>query len=189
MSQPLELSPAQLRVMASPARAEIVGALAETGPLSAREIAARLTTAVNPLYHHLDQLERAGLVCVVSIRPGARRPERVYALVARQISARRAARSAPGRAALARLSRRLLAGAARAVADALITGEGVTEGKARDTAVRRVQVRLNAQALARLNAELDALLHQAEAQAGAKGKGVQITIALAPTRKRKRRTA
>ncbi|NJM34024.1 MAG: helix-turn-helix transcriptional regulator [Rhodomicrobium sp.] len=165
--------------MASTARTQIVGALARHGRLSAREIAAQIGRPVSGLYHHIEQLERAGLVCALATRPSARRPEKVYGLISQQISARAASRTKVGRSALAKVAKRLLAAAGRSVAAALISGAAVTEGQLRDTGVRRVQVRLDRKALAQFNAELDALLERVQTQSG-KGKGLELTIALAP---------
>lgn len=179
MAPPLELSAAQLRLMASTARTRIVGALAQHRRLSARELAAQIGRPVSGIYHHIEQLERAGLVRVVAARPSARRPERVYGLVSEQISARAASRTRAGRAALAKVARGFLAAAARSVASALASDAAVTEGQMRNTSVRRVQMRLDRKALAQFNTELDALLQRAQSRSG-RGKSLEFTVALAP---------
>lgn len=180
MAQPLELSAAQLRVMASAPRAQIVGALAQYGGLSACEIAMKIGRPVSGLYHHIKQLERASLVREIATRPSARRPEKIYGLTSEQLSGRAASRSKAGRAALALVARRFLTAAARSVATALTSGLAVTEGQQRNTAVRHVQIRLDRKALALLNAELDALIQRVQAQSG-KGKRLELTVALAPS--------
>lgn len=184
MAPPLELTPAQLRALTSGVRVEIVALLSQEGARSAREIAQWFGRPVTGIYHHIEQLERAGLIRVAATRPGRRRPEKLYALVAQQMSSRTAARSKPGRTALAKVARRFLLGAARSVDAALSGDEAVTEGPGRDTTVRRVQVRLSRTALAELNAEIDALLARAQSQGGATGKGIELTFALAPSRVR-----
>lgn len=180
VTQPLQLSAAQLRVLASLPRTQIVGALVRHGGLSAREIAAKIGRPVNGLYHHIQQLERAGLMHVVAIRPSGRRPEAVYELSSDALSARAAARTKVGRAALAQAASGFLRAAARSVAAALTSGDGVTEGQWRDTAVRHVQIRLDRKALSLFNAELDALIGRVQAQSG-KGKALEFTVALAPS--------
>ncbi len=179
MAPPLELSAAQLRVMASTARTRIVGALAQHGRLSAREMAAHIGQPVSGVYHHIDQLERVGLVRLVATRPSARRPEKLYGLISEQLSARAASRTASGRAALAQVARRFLTAAARSVAAALSSDAAVTDGQMRNTSVRRIQMRLDRKALIQFNAELDALLERAQARSG-RGKALEFTVALAP---------
>lgn len=179
MTQPLQLSAAQLRVLASASRTQIVGALAQHGRLSAREIATKIGRPVSGLYHHIEQLERAGLVRAVATRPSARRPEAVYGLISEQLSARAASRTKTGRAALAKVAKRFLTSAARSVAAALASGAAVTEGQWRDTGVRHIRIRLDPKTLALFNAELDALIQRAQTQSG-KGKELELTVAIAP---------
>ena len=184
MARPLDLSPSQLRVMASSARTAIIGALAQDGSQSARELAQRLGRPVSGLYHHIDKLEAAGIIRVSGVRASARRPEKIYALIAAKLSSRAAATTKAGRAALAKAGRQVLAAASRSFAAALTSGAGVTEGPRRDTAVRRVQVRMSARALARFNADLDALIERAMVDTSRTGRGVEITFAVAPSRPR-----
>ena len=73
------LTPAQARLVASPARLEIVEAFGALGRASARELAAHLGRSPGAVYHHLRTLEQAGLLREVARRPGSRRPEAVYA--------------------------------------------------------------------------------------------------------------
>lgn len=185
MMQSLELSPAQLRAMASTSRAEIISALAQHGSQSARDLAAYLGRPVSGLYHHIDLLERAGLLRQIATRATSRRPEKVYALASEQLSSRSAVQSRAGRSALAKVARRFLIASARSVADALNADAGVTEGPSRDTAVRRIQVRLDRRALAQFNSELDRLLERTQANSGARGKGIELTIGLAPASRKK----
>ena len=178
--QRLELTPAQLRAMASGVRAALIRALARDGAQSARELARRLERPVSGLYHHLTQLESAGLICVAEMRTTERRPEAVYELVAGQLSSRTAARSKAGRAALAKTSRAFLAAAARNVSTSLLDDTAITEGAGRNSAVRQVQMRLNKKALAQFNAELDDLIERALTMSTKSGAQVEFTLALAP---------
>ncbi|MEQ1820667.1 MAG: hypothetical protein ABL871_18850, partial [Terricaulis sp.] len=134
---------------------------------------------VSGLYHHIEQLEHAGLVRAVAMRPSARRPETVYGLISEQLSASAASRTKTGRAALAKVAKRFLSSAARSVATALASGVAVTEGRLRDTSVRHIRIRLDRKTLALFNAELDALIERVQTQSG-KGKELELTVAIAP---------
>ena len=149
--------------------------------MSIREIAKKLKRPATALYHHIEILESAGLIAVTEIRPGTRRSEKVYALTSRQLTSRKAAQTKAGREALSEVSRRFLANATRSLEASLRSGQAVTAGVARDTAIQHVQVRLDRRALARLNTEINALLQKAQAQSKPTGKGISLTIALSPT--------
>lgn len=70
---------AQLAVLASPRRLDIVDALAAAGPLSVREIAAQIGARASALYHHLTMLIEAGLVQEAGARTVNRKRETLYA--------------------------------------------------------------------------------------------------------------
>lgn len=184
--QRLELSPAQLRAMASGVRTEIIRVLASDGAQSARELAMRMGRPVSGLYHHLAQLEAAGLIRVTGRRATERRPEAIYSLISGQISARKASRTKAGRAALAKTSRLFLTAAARKVSRSLLSDTAVTDGPARNSAVRHIQLRLNKKALAQFNAELDALTEKALTMSTEKGVQLELTLALAPADRQSR---
>jgi len=154
--------------------------LAEAGPLSAREMAANLKRPVSGLYHHIAALEAVGLLDVHAMRPSARRPEKVYALVANRLSSRAASRTKAGRAALARTSRHILGATARNIVSALATNDAVTEGPTRNTSVRHIRVRLTNAAIAQLNERLDDLIHLTLAETNARGRPLLVTFAIAP---------
>jgi DNA-binding transcriptional ArsR family regulator len=80
------LSATQARVLASPARLEIVEAFGALGRASARELAAHLGRSPGAVYHHVRALEQAGIVREVARRPGTRRPEAVYAATGRRFA-------------------------------------------------------------------------------------------------------
>ena len=184
----MELSAAQLRALASVARAEIVSALSHAAPLSARELAVRLGRPVSGLYHHIKALEQVGLLKAAGSRSSARRPEQLYALTAETLSSREAARSKQGRRALAATGRRFISAAARGFEAGLATREGRTEGAGRTAAVRRLRVCLGAADLAAFNAELDAWLARIQKRSRRlDGTTIDITLILAPVRSNKRR--
>jgi DNA-binding transcriptional ArsR family regulator len=70
---------AQLAVLASPRRLDIVDALAAAGPLSVRELAAQIGARPSALYHHLALVIEAGLVVEAGTRIVNRKRETLYA--------------------------------------------------------------------------------------------------------------
>ncbi len=58
----------QVRALSDPLRMEMVRQFAAHGPLTPPQVAARLGEKVHRLYHHLNELERHGLVRVVETR-------------------------------------------------------------------------------------------------------------------------
>ena len=68
------------KILASPARAEIIGTLQTEGPLSIREIAEHLSRPATGLYHHVRLLLEAGVLRERERRRWGRRDEIVYAL-------------------------------------------------------------------------------------------------------------
>ncbi len=97
------LTPAQARALASPSRLEIVEAFGALGRASAREMAAHLGRSPGAVYHHIRALEHAGIVREVARRPGPRRPEAVYAPVAKRLAVAAGPRAGDQRAAAAAL--------------------------------------------------------------------------------------
>ncbi len=75
-------SAAQLRVIATPVRQEIVTILEEMQEFSVRELAEHLGRPVESVYYHVHQLVKAGLVDEVGTRAGTTRREALYRLVA-----------------------------------------------------------------------------------------------------------
>jgi DNA-binding transcriptional ArsR family regulator len=76
------LSAAQLRVLASPVRIEIVGVFQAHGALAIRELAEKLARPADGLYHHVRRLQKAGILHVVQRVRVGRRDEAVFALTA-----------------------------------------------------------------------------------------------------------
>lgn len=77
-------SPAQLKVLASPARQEILDLLARLGPASAAELGPFLGRPADGLYYHLRALQRVGLVRAAGVRVRAGRSEAIFRSVHRQ---------------------------------------------------------------------------------------------------------
>ena len=74
----------QLRVVADPLRQRLLTAFAQPGTVKA--VAARLAEPLTKLYHHVDQLERAGLIRVVSQRKVRGTVERTLQATARRFA-------------------------------------------------------------------------------------------------------
>ncbi|HSE63623.1 MAG TPA: helix-turn-helix domain-containing protein, partial [Thermoanaerobaculia bacterium] len=70
--------PAQLQVLASPLRQEILDLLARTGDAQVSEIAALLGRPADSLYYHLRELTRVGLVVSSRARANGRRGEMLF---------------------------------------------------------------------------------------------------------------
>lgn len=75
----------QVRLAKSPRRHDIVDRLAAAGPLSVRELARTIGAHPAALYHHIRQLQEAGLVVEAGHRVVRRRREQLYATVSRRI--------------------------------------------------------------------------------------------------------
>jgi DNA-binding transcriptional ArsR family regulator len=86
---PPQLPPKQrialLKALASPARIEVVEVMQISGPATVAEISAQLGRAPDSLYHHLRQLEQAGIVERHGMQKSGGRSGAVYALCARQV--------------------------------------------------------------------------------------------------------
>jgi hypothetical protein len=77
-----DLSAAQLRVLASPVRIEIVGAFQAHGAMAIRELAEKLARPADGLYHHVRRLQQAGILQVAQTVRVGKRDEAVFALTA-----------------------------------------------------------------------------------------------------------
>jgi Predicted transcriptional regulator len=70
---------AQIEALAHPARHEIVDRLSALGPIGARGLAEAIGRKVTTIYHHLQLLERVGLIEVASIETAdSGRPFAIY---------------------------------------------------------------------------------------------------------------
>ena len=100
---------ALLKALASPARIEVVEVMQISGPATVAEISAQLGRAADSLYHHLRQLEKAGIVERQGKRQSGGRSGAVYALCEREVSADSSQESpAEERAAMADLGAAIL---------------------------------------------------------------------------------
>ncbi len=79
---PYRASPAQMRVLTSPVRIEIIGVFQSYGPLAIRELAEKLGRPMDGLYHHIRRLQKAGIVRLKETRRAYKRDEAVFELTA-----------------------------------------------------------------------------------------------------------
>ena len=100
---------ALLKALASPARIEVVEVMQISGPATVAEISTQLGRAADSLYHHLRQLEKAGIVERQGTRLSGGRSGAVYALCDRAVTADSSQESpAEERAAMADLGAAIL---------------------------------------------------------------------------------
>jgi DNA-binding transcriptional ArsR family regulator len=83
-----------IRALADPLRLRIIGALSE--PRTTKQVAALLSEKPTKLYHHVETLERAGLIALKETRPNRGTVEKYYQAVAGQFRVASGAFS-PGR--------------------------------------------------------------------------------------------
>lgn len=174
----MHVSPAQLGVLASSVRLAIVQRLDIDGPATARALAAFLGQPVTGLYHHLKQLRDKRVIRITEVRRGGRRPEAVYALVGKQLSSSRAARTAAGRESLRRVAARVLGATLRAFSASLSGAAARLEGPGRNAALRHLVFRADAARLAVVNSAIDELC--AAASTTGEGERLLLTVVLAP---------
>ena len=88
----------QVRVLADPLRLRILELLKRGEPLTTKQVAERLGEKPTRLYHHVEALERIGVIRLVETRPNRGTTEKYYQAVARTVVAHPAAFTpAPGR--------------------------------------------------------------------------------------------
>lgn len=151
---------AALEAVASPARLEILAALAE--PLTTQELAQRLGRSRQSLYYHLDVLERAGLVAVDAPTEGER--DRRFRLRSERVAISAARGSASDRKGGAKAVQAMLRLTAREATAALEDPATRFDGALREMIGMRGKARLTEAQLRRLNElidQLEALLREA----------------------------
>ncbi len=146
-------SSAQLQVLASPDRQEIVQTLLGRPPMSVRDLGELLGRLPVSLYYHLRALERAGLVVRAGDRGAGRGKETLYGLPAGEIAIQPERR---GRREVAAL-RKIGAGAFRQAMrlhDAMVAEEPSPRLLRREHLLAQRTVRLDARGLEQVNRRL-----------------------------------
>ena len=80
--------PAQLELLASPVRQDILDSLESMGPSSVSELSQAVGLPADALYYHVNKLLAVGLVLERGTRASERRDETVFSLPARRIRLR-----------------------------------------------------------------------------------------------------
>lgn len=85
----------QLKAIADPLRLRLLEAFAD-GPFTTKQVAHRIDESATKLYHHVDALERAGLIELVRTQQNRGTMEKYFSPVARRFQVRRDLLSAAG---------------------------------------------------------------------------------------------
>jgi DNA-binding transcriptional ArsR family regulator len=170
----------QLACFESPVKASIIAALRALGPSSARELSQLTGGSTGALYHHLRRLMAVGLVRVAEVRPAETRPEAVYELTAPEFYMRGAVGDQEYRLSVFRSAKNILRLAQRQYENAL---EHVEVNPELEEAMRFnfMSARLSRENLAKLRADMEALLLQALRTNDPDGQPVIFAGILAPT--------
>ena len=132
----------QMRVLASPARQELVDALTRLGTASLAELGVALGRPADGLYYHVRLLARVGLVRAAGTRMRRGRREELFRTGARQFRVRYAAGSAPRARAMDAIVASMLRLGIRDFRRAQRSGTARVEGPARDLWALRTVGRL-----------------------------------------------
>ncbi len=175
-----------LGALASPARQEIVSALAER-PATVRDLSERLGRSRQALYFHLAALEAAGLARVQALRGKGRERQRVYELVRKRMVVAARRRSPRERAAAARAVSAMLRLTARELAAAFRDPGCCAAGQRRELVAIRGKTRLAPAELERLHRLLRkiVLLLRGGRRRNVRERLYALTIVLTPSRARR----
>ena len=149
--------PAQLRVLSSPLRHDIVDRLTALGPLPVAALARSLGRQQTAIYRHLRTLEKSGLVRRLNTKGGRGRPATTYAAAAPVMRLARAPNIPGNRPPMARMARFIARQAAREYQDGFRSPNWTIEGAARNHWFFRLFAAPSPAKLARINKLLDEL--------------------------------
>lgn len=77
----------QVKALAHPLRMKIIETLAESDPMTTKQVAESLGEKPTRLYHHVDKLEKAGLIRLTHTRQNRGTTEKYYEAIAKQFRA------------------------------------------------------------------------------------------------------
>jgi DNA-binding transcriptional ArsR family regulator len=163
-------TPEQLKAISDPFRQRLMGRFAE--PATAKQAAEQLGVPVSRLYHHLDQLESAGLLTVVAETKRRGAMERTFQAAAQRIAVASSALSDAGsgpahpRAAMAHLA-----------VDAIVGAMPAEAAPASALHLAQTQLKMTADGLAAMEAELGTFLKRFTSEEGGP---VNILVLAAP---------
>lgn len=172
----------QIEALASPARQELIDALALIGPASIAELAEDLGRAPDSLYYHVRKLEHVGLVVRRGVRGEGPREEALFDVPGANMMLDTQPKGARERGHLLKLVGAALRMAERDLRSALESGRAVYRMCARRNAWgARVKGWLDAEELAQVRAHLEAIAAILHAGKRRKGAGLHaVTYVLAP---------
>jgi predicted transcriptional regulator len=122
----------QLRVMASAVRLDTIDRLAARGPMSVADLARATGKKATPIYHHLRQLRKVGLVRNTRESGTLGRPAAVYETVGAVVRMSRASPKPSNHAAVAKIGRIAAGQAAKDFARGFQSSHWRTRGAARN---------------------------------------------------------
>ena len=127
----------QLRALAHPLRLRLLESFAQ-GPLTTMQVATRLGEPPTRLYHHVNALERAGILRLVDTKPVRGTTEKYYEVARKQIGAVTGERLTPAaRASIASMATTVFEEARQELVAALGRRESLTAATA-PTALRMI---------------------------------------------------
>ncbi|HET9253289.1 MAG TPA: helix-turn-helix domain-containing protein [Candidatus Eisenbacteria bacterium] len=178
--------PAQLQVLASPLRQEILDLLARTGAAQVAEIASLLGRPADSLYYHLRELERVGLVVSSRARANGSRGEMLFRAAQREPTLFHDVSSPSNTSAVESIVASMLRLGIRDFRNASASDGVCTHGPRRELWALRVTGWLDPSQVAEINRRIHDL-KDAVARPRSRGKLYAITILLTPLTHRTRR--
>lgn len=173
---------AQIRALASPARQEIVDAVASMGPVSVAALAQSLGRTPNAFYFHIRKLESLGLL-VRRSEGGARgRPSVLYDVPGRPVTMIYQPAQSRTKAPMGKLVRSMVSSAARSFARGYRPEIAVVAGDERNLWASRSKRWLSPRELREVNKHLRALISLLNntGETARKGQLMEFTFVLAP---------
>jgi predicted transcriptional regulator len=147
----------QLRVMASAVRLDIIDRLVARGPMSVADLAKATGKKATPIYHHLRQLRKVGLVRNTHESGTLGRPAAVYETVGAVMRMSRAPLKPSNRAAVARIGRIAASQAAKDFTRGFQSPHWRTQGNARNHWIFRSISTPSRERLSKINKLFDEL--------------------------------
>ena len=181
----------QVRALADPLRFRILEALAKA-PMTTKQVAQQLGENPTKLYHHVDLLERAGLIALVATRKKRGAEERYYQAVAKEIAIdRRLLKIAPEGAQALETVQDIFTKTLQATLDEInksMSSELIGKGNSSDefpTVLARAHVTLTPEQARQLTQKLQNWVAECKGTTGTKSNGAKygMTVMLYPVRK------
>jgi predicted transcriptional regulator len=147
----------QLQILASAVRLDILDRLAAMGPMSVKELAASTGKKTTPIYHHLEQMEKVGLIRRTRASGERGRPAAVYEAPGELTRLARAPLTAANRKPMAKIGRIAASQAAKDYALGFKSKHWQIEGPARNHWFFRCITQPSPKRLAKINELLDEL--------------------------------